>query len=159
MIPSQLVCRAALILVSAVLIWSVAASGCSMPALAAQADTSSSQLDKTRSQAESQHEIVLLLIKKKEFTQALAEANKIFEMKWPADQEPTLLKELLLLSDSFLQAHQAATGIRLLETNSKAFKSPASQATIWKEKGYLYKNMGENDKALECFRQAQRLEK
>jgi tetratricopeptide (TPR) repeat protein len=159
MISSQLVYRAALTLVSAVLIRSSDASGRGMPAPAAQADTTGSQLGKTRSQAESQHEIVLLLIKKKEFSQALAEANKIFEMKWPADQEPTLLKELLLLSNSFLHAQQAATGIRLLETNSKSFKSPVSQAAIWKEKGYLYKNLGENDKALECFRQAQRLEK
>jgi tetratricopeptide (TPR) repeat protein len=159
MISSPLVYRAALILVSAALIRSSAASGCGMPASAAQADTTSSQLGKTRSQAESQHEIVLLLIKKQEFSQALAEANKIFEMKWPADQEPTLLKELLLLSNSFLHAQQAATGIRLLETNSKAFKSSSSQAAIWKEKGYLYKTLGENDKALECFRQAQRLEK
>lgn len=159
MISSPLVYRAALILVSAALIRSSAAAGCGMPASAAQADTTSSQLGKTRSQAESQHEIVLLLIKKQEFSQALAEANKIFEMKWPADQEPTLLKELLLLSNSFLHAQQAATGIRLLETNSKSFKSSSSQAAIWKEKGYLYKTLGENDKALECFRQAQRLEK
>jgi tetratricopeptide (TPR) repeat protein len=124
-----------------------------------QADSPATQLGKTRSLAESQHEIVLLLIKKKDFEQALVEANKIFDMKWPADQESTLLKELLLLSDKFLRAEQAAVGIRLLETNLKSFRIPASQASIWKEKGYLYKGMGDSDRALECFRQAQRLEK
>ena len=159
MISLQPICRTALILVSMVLLWPVAESGVRMHALAAQTDASTAQLGKTRSQAESQHEIILLLIKKKEFSQALAEAHRIFEMKWPADQEPTLLKELLLLSDRFLHAQQAAIGIRLLETNMKSFKNPASQAAIWKDKGYLYKNLGDNDKALECFRQAQRLEK
>ncbi len=124
-----------------------------------QADSPAAQLGKTRSLAESQHEIVLLLIKKKDFEQALTEANKIFDMRWPADQEPTLLKELLLLSDKFMHAEQAAVGVRLLETNLRSFRLPASQASIWKEKGYLYKGMGDNDRALECFRQAQRLEK
>jgi len=151
--------RTAIILVLAVSLGPAVEPGCSMYSLAAQAGASTSQLGKTRSKAESQHEIVLLLIKKNEFTQAMTEANQIFEMKWPADQEPTLLKELLLLSNNFFHAKQAALGIKLLETNMKSFKSPASQAAIWKEKGYLYKNLGENDKALECFRQAQRLEK
>ncbi len=128
-------------------------------AYAGQADKSAAQLDKTRSLAESQHEIVILLIKQKEFEQALREANKIFDMKWPQDQEPTLLRELLLFADQFLHSGQAATGVRLLETNLKSFKNPVSQASIWKEKGYLYKNLGEDKRALECFREAQRLEK
>jgi tetratricopeptide (TPR) repeat protein len=159
MISLQPIRRTALILVPMTLLSPIAAPGLSTHALAAQADASSTQLGKTRSQAECQHEIVLLLIKKKEFSRALAEANRIFEMKWPADQEPTLLKELLLLSNKFLHAQQTAIGISLLDTNLRAFKSSSSQAAIWKEKGYLYKNLGESDNALECFRQAQRLEK
>jgi tetratricopeptide (TPR) repeat protein len=159
MISLQPICQTALILASMVLPQPFAESGFSMHAFAAQADAPSAQLGRTRSQAESQHEIVVLLIKKKEFTQALTEANKIFDMRWPADQEPTFLKSLLLLSKEFLHAQQAPFGIKLLETNLRSFKNPASQAAIWKEKGYLYKNQGENDKALECFRQAQRLEK
>jgi tetratricopeptide (TPR) repeat protein len=87
------------------------------------------------------------------------EANKIFDMKWPADQEPTLLKDLQLISDQFLRAGQPATGIKLLEANIKTFKVPGNLASIWKAKGYLYKNMGDNDRALECFRQAMQLEK
>ncbi len=116
-------------------------------------------LDRIKSLAESQHEIVVLLLQKKQFDQALTEANKIFLMKWPADQEPLLLKELLRLSDRFMHTGQPALGIRLLEGNQKSFKSKTSQASIWKEKGYLLKNMGKSDQALECFREAQRLEK
>ncbi len=122
-------------------------------------DSTGMQMDKTRSMAESQHEIVLLLIKKKDYEQALAEANKIFQMKWQPDQEPLLLKDLLVITDQFLHAGQAATGIKLIESNLKAFKANASLVSIWKEKGYLYKTMGDSDRALECFRQAQKLEK
>jgi tetratricopeptide (TPR) repeat protein len=122
-----------------------------------QPDTAS--LKKMRSIAETQHEIVMLLLRKREFSKAAEEASKIFEMKWPVEEEPVLLKELLRFSDQFRLQNQAALGIQLLENNQKAFKTTPSRATIWKEKGYLYKNLNQMDKAIECFREAQRLEK
>lgn len=116
-------------------------------------------LQKTESVAESQHEIVMILLGKKEFTRAQEEANKIFQMKWPQSREPVLLKELLWFSDKFLDNGQPALAVRLLETNLNTFKDNSSKAAIWKEKGYLLKRMGQDDKALDCFREAQRLEK
>ncbi len=116
-------------------------------------------LDRTKSMAGTQHEIVMLLIQKGEYERALAEANKIFSMKWPEDQEPLLLRELLLLSGQFLDHRQAPLGLELIDKNSKCFKSPSSQITIYKEQGYLYKNMGQTDKALQYFEKARDLEK
>ncbi len=116
-------------------------------------------LSKVKSIAESQHEIVILLLEKKDFSKALSEANKIFQMSWPEDQESTLLKELLYLSDRFMHCEQAPLGLQLLETNQGMFRKASSQAAIWKEKGYLFKKMNQPDKALGCFREAQRLEK
>lgn len=117
-----------------------------------------SPVARTKSKAETQHEIVMLLIKKKEYEKAATEANKIFDMKWPEDQEPLLLKELLLLSDQFLQNGQAVLGLHLINKNSKCFKKIPSQVAILKETGYLYKSLGQNDKALECFQKAMELE-
>ena len=116
-------------------------------------------LQKTKSVAESQHEIVMILLQKKEFAKAQEEANKIFQMRWPQSQEPVLLKELLWFSDKFDDNGQPALAVRLLETNLSTFKEDSSKAAIWKEKGYLLKQMGQDDKALDCFREAQRLEK
>ncbi len=115
-------------------------------------------LSKTKNIAEMQHEIVMLLIKKKDYEKAAVEANKIFELKWPDDQEPLLLKELLYLSNEFLRQGQAQHSLKLIEKNSKRFKSITSQIAVLKEKGYVYKSMGQDDKAIECFRQAQELE-
>jgi tetratricopeptide (TPR) repeat protein len=126
-----------------------------LPALALPAQS----LDRTRSMAETQHEIVMVLLQKKDFPRAAAEANKIFVMKWPDDQEPMLLQELLFFADQFLHQGQPALGVQLLENNSKNFKAVRSRISICKEKGYLYKEMNENDKALESFREAQRLER
>jgi len=116
-------------------------------------------LKKMRSIAETQHELAMLLMGKKEFSKAAEEASKIFDLEWPVEEEPVLLKELIRFSDQFRHEDQATLGIQLLENNFKAFKTTPSRATIWKEKGYLYKNLNQMDKALECFREAQRLEK
>lgn len=116
-------------------------------------------LDKTRKIAESQHNIVMILIKKKEYPQAAEEANKIFQLKWPDDQEPLLLNELLGFADQFHSCHQLAIGVHLLESNISAFKTNRSKAEIWKAKGYLLERMGKHDEALASFREAQRLEK
>jgi tetratricopeptide (TPR) repeat protein len=124
-----------------------------------QANLQPAELSKMRSFAESQHEIAMILIRKKDFSQALSEANKIFELRWPAAQEEILRKDLLYFADQFLHGGQAALGVQLLETNLKSFKSSASRAAILKEKGYLHKNLGQADKAIDCFREAQRLEK
>jgi tetratricopeptide (TPR) repeat protein len=128
-----------------------------IPLSAYQTDTLPS-LEKTKSMAEAQHEIVMILIKKKDYEKAAVEANKIFDMKWPNDQEPLLLKELLNFADQFLQQGQALLGARLTERNLKYFKKPSSQAALLKEMGYLYKSLDQSDKALECFRKARDLE-
>jgi hypothetical protein len=129
----------------------------SLPAASAN-QSGSGDLGKTRSVAESQHEIVMLLLSKKEYDKAAVEANKIFSMRWPESQEPLLLKELLLLSDQFLRHGQAAMGLQLINNNSKCFKSASSQVEILKEMGYLYKSLNQNDRALECFQKARDLE-
>jgi len=139
-------------------------TGCALfPAAAVgieyQATPQPTELSKMLSFAESQHEIVVILIRKKEFNQALAEANKIFQMGWPPEKELTLRKDLLYFADQFLHCGQAPLGVQLLSANLKAFKSNANRAAILKEEGYLFKSMNQGDKALECFREAQRLEK
>jgi tetratricopeptide (TPR) repeat protein len=64
----------------------------------------------------------------------------------------------LFLSGQFLVGGQAPLGMQIIEKNSKLFKRVPSRIEILKEKGYLYKNMNQNEKALECFRKAQELE-
>jgi tetratricopeptide (TPR) repeat protein len=115
-------------------------------------------LGRTKSMAATQHEIVMLLIKQKEYDKAVVEAQKIFEMKWPEDQEPLLLQELLYISGQFLSQGQAPVGLQFVEKNSKCFKKTPSRIAILKEKGYLYKSMGQSDKAIDSFRKARELE-
>ena len=132
----------------------------SNPALvmrASQSDAAAS-LEKTKSLAEAQHEIVLLLIQKKDYEKAASEANKIFDLKWPEEQEPLLVKELRNLTDQFLRSGQATLVVKLIERNFSRFKKSSSQAALWKEMGYLYKGMNQIDKSIDCFKKARDLE-
>jgi tetratricopeptide (TPR) repeat protein len=131
-----------------------------IPVMALPADQTNApaSLEKTKSMAEAQHEIVVLLIQKKDYEKALEEANKIFDMKWPDDQEPLLVKELSNLADQFLRSSQAPLGVRLIDRNFGRFKKSSSQAALLKEMGYLYKSLNQGDKAIEYFRKARDLE-
>jgi tetratricopeptide (TPR) repeat protein len=126
-------------------------------AFVARAQSGGTSLEKLRARAETQHEIVMLLFGKKEFSKAAEEAAKIFEMNWPAEQEPILLKELLFFSRYLSRQGQAAIGLGLVERSEKCFKTNSSRLDICKEKGYLYKVTNQPEKSLECFREAQRL--
>jgi hypothetical protein len=119
---------------------------------------SAAALGNTKRIAASQHEYVMLLIKRKEFDQAEKEACKIFSMQWPDSQESLLLTELLSLSDQFLRNGQSSISLHLIDHNAKAFKQIVSQIAILKERGFIYKSINQDDKALEYFRKAQELE-
>jgi len=137
----------------------LAAAGAPGQERGTQSKSSDPELSRILSLAESQHEIVMILVRKGEFAAAAGEAQKIFDLDWPAAEEPRLLRELLGLSDQFLKHDQPELGLRLLEQNTASFKAAKHQAAVWKERGYLFKKMGQDDKALECFRKAQQLEK
>ena len=125
------------------------------PPLAGQSDP----LSKTKRIASTQHEMVMLLIKKKDFDQAAKEACKIFDMNWPDGQEQLLLKELLFLSEQFCNNGQASISLHLIDKNAKCFRQTASRIKILQEKGFLYKSLKQYDKALEYFNKARELEK
>ena len=129
-----------------------------IPILPLYAHQSDSTIGSTRSKAATHHEIVMMLMKKKQYGQAATEAHKIFEMSWPEDQEPLLLKELLLISGQFRMQGQAPMGLEFIEKNSKCFKQTPSRIAILKEKGWLYKTMNQDAKAIDCFRKAQEIE-
>ena len=79
-------------------------------------------------------------------------------MKWPEDQEALLLREMLLLSSQFMQKGKPDLSLQLIDRHDRCFKKKSSRAALLKEKGYLYKTLKQDNKAMECFRKARELE-
>ncbi len=128
-------------------------AGLTVPRLPAQ----ESDLGTTRRIAESQHDIVMILLKKKEYDKAAEEADKIFALKWPDNQETVLKKCLLDFSDRFRHAQHPEIALRLLDKHLGLFKSNKNRADILMDKAYVLEGMGRHDEAIECFREAQQL--
>ncbi len=110
--------------------------------------------DKIRSIAESQHEIVILLIKEQKFDQAVEEAKKIFYLPFPREKHGLLVEEAKEISDGLIHYKQNELALQVLDEGLRSVQPPDLQADLYKEKAYLYKKMGKNEEAMFCFRKA-----
>ncbi len=114
--------------------------------------------ENTRSIAESQHEIVMLLIEKREFKQAVEEARKIFYLPFPAAKHEMLVTEATQVADALIHHKEHALAREVLDEALLAVTAPKHRAKLLKEKCYLLKKMGNDDEAMSCFRKAVELD-
>jgi len=114
--------------------------------------------EKTRSIAEAQHEIVMLLIKNKQYDKVLPASKKILSLKFPPDREHLLVDHARIacaaLSDqgNYTLAHQ------ILDEALKAVHNKKSKATLYKEKALLCSKNGQDGEAMKFLEEAVRLE-
>ncbi len=109
--------------------------------------------------AEAQHEILLLLIEKKEFEKIPKVAGEIFRLPFPPDQEHLVVKEVEILTDALLHHNQLGLAHRILDDALKCLKTSRSRAQIHREKAYVFKKEGKNDEAMAEFEKSVALEK
>ena len=115
--------------------------------------------NKTRSIAESQHEIVMILIRNRQFDKVLAATREIFSLKFPDKQEHLFAREGLTIADALINREQYELADRVLSEALKCVKSARSRVSLYKEKAYLCKKLEKDDEAMEHFRRAKELEK
>lgn len=118
-----------------------------------------SDWEEVRHIAETQHEILLLLIEKKDFEKIPKVAGEIFRLPFPADQEHLVVKEVEILTDALLHHNQVALAHRILDDALKCVKTNRSRAQLHREKAYLFKKEGKADEAMAEFEQSVKLEK
>ncbi len=115
--------------------------------------------ERSRSVAEAQHEIVMLLIKGKEFDKVLRASQEIFSLRFPYNQEHLFVTEGQILSGALYDHQQYELAQALLDQALRAVNSNNSKALLYKEKAYLCKQEGKNDEAMEFFEKAVELTK
>ncbi len=115
--------------------------------------------ERSRSVAEAQHEIVMLLIKGKEFDRVLSASQEIFSLSFPYTQEHLFVTEGRILSSALYDQQQYGLAQALLDQALQAVNSNSSKAVLFKEKAFLCKQEGKNDEAMEFFGKAIELEK
>ncbi len=115
--------------------------------------------DRTRSIAEAQHEIVMLLIKGAEFDKVLNASQEIFSLSFPYAQEPLFVTEGRILAAALSDLQQYELAQALLDQALEAVNSNRSKALLFKEKAYLCTKDGKDDEAMKFFEKALELEK
>ncbi len=115
--------------------------------------------ERTRSIAEAQHEIVMLLIKGEEFNKVLNASQEIFSLSFPYAQEPLFVTEGRILAAALSDLQQYELAQALLDQALDAVNSNRSQALLYKEKAYLCTKDGKDEEAMKFFEKALELEK
>ena len=115
--------------------------------------------EEIRHLAEAQHEIVMLLIEKGEFSKVPEAAAEIFALKFPPDQEHLLLKEVEILVDALLQQQQIGVAHQVVDAALQCVSTSKAKAQLHRERGYLFKNEGKTEDAMKSFEESKALEK
>jgi len=113
--------------------------------------------EETRRYAESQHEVVLLLIKNKEFSSVLEESRKIFTLKFPVEHQTLLVEGADEISDALSHEGQNELAQQVLDQCMEALESDPLRAAVHKNKAFLFKEMGMDDEAMVHFKKATEL--
>ena len=109
--------------------------------------------------AESEHEIVMLLIQKKAYEEALAECAKLFAIDLPTTEQDRFLTSARTIAMELRRQGQPQLAVKVVDVAIKAVDSKEVLAGLHKEKAFILKVMGREDEAMELFRKAIELEK
>ncbi len=114
--------------------------------------------EKTRSIAEAQHEIVMLLIKNKQYDKVLPASKKIFALNFPPSREYQLVDHARLASAALSEQQNFALAHQLLDEALKSVRTNKSKATLYKEKALICSKTGQDSQAMKFLEEAVRLE-
>ncbi len=116
------------------------------------ASTPDAQTLKMLSIAESQHEIVQLLIQKGEYEKALDEYRAILDLKLPAAYDEAVFKEIVIVARKFYDANQKELAYQALDLGFDRLKSADLKAKILSVKAGLLKKDGRIERAIETYK-------
>ena len=117
------------------------------------------ELKQMLSIAESQHEIVTLLIKQGQYQRVAPEMKKIFELNLPEKYEEAVAQSASLVAGMLVERQQFAIAHEVVNEALKRARLNENRAALFKVEGYVYKSEGNLEKALESLEKAVQLER
>ena len=115
--------------------------------------------DRMMSIAESEHEIVMLAIKKKSYEEALGACARLFAIELPTKEQHKFLISAKTISMELSRQGQPHLALQAVDVAIKAVDSREVLAGLYKEKAFIHKAMGQEDEAMKLFKKAIELEK
>jgi tetratricopeptide (TPR) repeat protein len=115
--------------------------------------------EQIRAVAETQHEIIMLLIDEGRFEEIPEAAEKIFELKFPENHQNLFVQEAQLLTDALVHKEEFKVAHQVLDIAIKCARTDKIKARIFREKAYLFKKEGKSEEALQYFEDSLALER
>jgi tetratricopeptide (TPR) repeat protein len=120
--------------------------------------TENKNLEKKKAIAQSEHELLALYIEQGEFAKVPEGLQKILDQQFTGKYERYVVDEIVILSDLLLKKGQAQMALKLADMGLARLSEKDSQARLYKEKGFIYKQQNQADKAMEMFEKSRALE-
>jgi tetratricopeptide (TPR) repeat protein len=106
-----------------------------------------------------QHDLILLLIEKRDFDSIEPEWKAVLDLKLGKEFEDLVGKSIVAISYTLLEAKRFALALKLLDESLAAAPfSDKSKANIYACKAALYKELKDVDSAIQAMRRAKDLE-
>jgi tetratricopeptide (TPR) repeat protein len=121
--------------------------------IAADDSTPDAATLKLLSIAETQHEIIQLLIQKEQYTKAMEEYRGILGLNLPVRYEEAVFKEIAIVTRKFYERGQKDLAYQSLAMGFDALQTPELRARVLNIKASLLKKDGRIDEAIEVYRQ------
>ncbi len=157
---STRLCRCCLGLLLAA-IAGVAPSGLVPAACGAQAPAQQEQdpVEVLLSIAESQYEIVKLVIKQGNYERVLPEMRKIYELNLPVRYEQAVAESTSLVAHLLVESKQFGLAHDVLKEALPRMKDGRNEASLLKIQAYVFKSEGKLQEALETLERAVTIER
>jgi tetratricopeptide (TPR) repeat protein len=124
-----------------------------------QAQPPSAELVQKFSLAEAHHDLAELYIKKGNIDQAMIEARKIIQLRFPPEYEALVIQSLSIITERLAGIRRFDLGHQLLDEAFRTLALDVTRAKTLMNKARLYTLAGENDRALETWKRALELER
>lgn len=121
---------------------------------AAQALMPQQAYEQVRLRAADQHEVVILLIKKGQFGQVLAETRKLLAIKVPSQFEAKLVDSAAVIADALHHKGQLDLAQQVLDEAANTVTLGKSKAECYRRKAFFFKKQGKEDLAIRFYKMA-----
>lgn len=122
-------------------------------------EASEADLKQMLSIAETQHEIVKVLIAQGRLDRVLPEMKKIYDLRLPDKYEGAVAQSAGLIANLLAESKQYALGHEVLEEAQKRVRQNENKVSLLKIQAYVFKSEGNLEKALQALERAVELER
>ena len=114
--------------------------------------------ERLRGRAESQHEIIMMLIEEGKFEEAKREAKKLCELPFPVKEQRRLVEAVRIIGNALRHQKQPKMAHEVFDEALKAVTLNKDKAQLFREKAYTCRETGDKDCAMANFKKAVSLE-